>query len=487
MENDQKIVKGMPLFAPVNEELVAKEQGELRELSNQSFGKRLKWYFSKSGPGWMQSAMTLGGGSAMASLFAGAFLQYQILWVQPLAMILGIIMLSALSHQTLSTQSRPFYAMKKFIHPSLAWAWAISTLIATLIWHFPQYALAAGMADDIFKAVFGLEIQSSAGQTAFLLALGICFFALAVKIAWNYGSGHKGVKLFENIIKGVIWFIILCFGIVVISSSFSTQGIEWGKVARGFIPFGFEGGFHWNIPTDPRGVQILMAGFSAAVGINMTFLFGYSYLAKGWGKEHRGLARFDLITGMLIPYTLATTLMVIAAGTTIYGTGALAEGAKNISPIQVASLLEGAGIPLVISRVIFGLGIIGMAMNAIILHMLVSGFAVCEIFGIEPGGWKYKLATLIPAPGILGVVFWGKIGTWIAIPTSAMCLIMLPIAYIGFFLLNNSEKYLGEEKPKGRKALIWNTSMLVAILITLASVVFMLVKIVPSYYAKFAG
>ena len=147
-------------------------------------------------------------------------------------------------------------------------------------------------------------------------------------------------------------------------------------------------------------------------------------------------------------------------------------------------MLEAAGIPPLFSRLIFGLGIIGMAMNAIILHMLVSGFAVCEIFGIEPRGWKYKLATLIPAPGILGVVLWSKMGTWIAIPTSAVSLILLPIAYIGFFLLNNSKKYLGDDKPTGKKAFWWNLGMLIAIGITLASVVYYLVTVVPGYFNK---
>jgi hypothetical protein len=65
------------------------------------------------------------------------------------------------------------------------------------------------------------------------------------------------------------------------------------------------------------------------------------------------------------------------------------------------------------------------------------------MFKIEPTGWKYKLATLCPAVGIFGAILWSKIGTWIAIPRSALALITLPVAYIGFFLLNNSEKYLG--------------------------------------------
>lgn len=131
------------MFTASDPEALAKEKAELAELDSKSILQRWKWYFAKTGPAWMQSAMTLGGGSAAASLFAGAFLQYKLLWIQPLAMILGIVMLSAMSHQTLSTNARPFYAMKRFIHPSLAWEWAIGALVATIIWHLPQYALAA--------------------------------------------------------------------------------------------------------------------------------------------------------------------------------------------------------------------------------------------------------------------------------------------------------------------------------------------------------
>lgn len=485
MDSEESNVKDTGLFAPGEPGIAARERAELRALQNKSVGARMRWYFSKSGPGWMQSAMTLGGGSAMASLYAGAFLQYKMLWVQPLAMILGIIMLSALSHQTLSKKTRPFYAMKSFVHPALAWAWAISALLATIIWHFPQYALAAGMSEDIIKVLTGLEIQSESTRTLLLLGLGFVFLLIGIAVSWNYGNGRKGIKLFENIIKGMIWFIIFAFATVVIRSSFSETGIEWSKVFAGFLPFSFaDGDITWNIPTDSRGISIFIAAFSAAVGINMTFLFGYSFLAKGWGKEHRGLARFDLVTGMLIPYVIATSLMIITAGATIHGSEVMAGGQTNLTPIAAAGMLEAAGIPPLFSRLIFGLGIIGMAMNAIILHMLVSGFAACEIFGVQPRSWKYRLATLIPVPGLLGVLFWSDIGTWIAIPTSAISLIMLPIAYIGFFLLNNSERYLGEDKPKGKVAFWWNTGMLLAILITVVSVGYYVVTVAPEYFDR---
>ena len=63
----------------------------------------------------------------------------------------------------------------------------------------------------------------------------------------------------------------------------------------------------------------MIAAAATAVGINMTFLLPYSMLARGWDKPFRGLARFDLSTGMAIPYILVTTCVVIAAAASFHG------------------------------------------------------------------------------------------------------------------------------------------------------------------------
>ena len=56
-----------------------------------------------------------------------------------------------------------------------------------------------------------------------------------------------------------------------------------------------------------------MAAAATAVGINMTFLLPYSMLKRGWNKDFRGLAGFDLSTGLFIPFILATGCVVIAS------------------------------------------------------------------------------------------------------------------------------------------------------------------------------
>ncbi len=469
-------VQGLPMFTAADPEILAQEKAQLAEIQGKSFGKRMKFYFSRGGPGWLQSAMTLGGGSAMASLYLGSQYGYKLLWVQPLAMAVGIVMLMAASYQTLSTGIRPFDAMKRFVHPGLAWAWVLATLLSTILWHIPQYALAAGVIDDMGRAVIKASSGSEpAGHTSVWVLIGIAVVVLIVStsITWGYGRGGRGVRLYEKMIRYMVMMLIGAFAIVVILSAFQGK-VKFGEMLKGFIPFSY-------FPDDPKGIEKVIAAFGAAVGINMTFLFGYSLLARGWGKEHREMSRFDLIGGMFLPFVLATGFIVIACACTLYGTAA-AEG--KISPAGAGKLFTAAGLPEIGGRFLFGFGILGMALSTITVHMLVSGFAACEVLGIEPGGIKYKLLCLIPAPAFLGVLFWSRYGTYIAIPTSAACAVLLPIAYIGWFVLQNSKKYLGAEKPAGGRAAAWNIAMAIAVIVAVAAAAIKLMDFARFFFLK---
>jgi len=60
-------------------------------------------YVRLSGPGWLQSAVTLGGGSLSSCMYLGVLVGFSFLWLQPVAMAAGIVMLSAIAYVTLST------------------------------------------------------------------------------------------------------------------------------------------------------------------------------------------------------------------------------------------------------------------------------------------------------------------------------------------------------------------------------------------------
>ena len=138
-------------------------------------------------------------------------------------------------------------------------------------------------------------------------------------------------KTFDVILKLIVGMIVICFVAVVYYLSSRCDALDWGAILMGFIP-NFS---HWNNPAPSIAAllsqldetqqsfwrdqivakqQESMIGVTAtAVGLNMTFLLPYSMLARGWDKPFRGLARFDLITAMAIPYILVTTCIVIAS------------------------------------------------------------------------------------------------------------------------------------------------------------------------------
>ncbi|UCH35532.1 MAG: divalent metal cation transporter [Armatimonadota bacterium] len=464
-EEEQRtdLKRGLPMVRALDPEAAERDKAELERMARLPTLSRWAGYWRRIGPGWLQSALTLGGGSAGSSLFAGALFGYQLLWVQPVAMLLGIIMMSAIAYQTLSTRARPFDAMKAYVHPTIAWAWALGSLAATLIWHFPQYALAGAVVQDM---------ADLAGAAIPTWPVGLVILVLATAITWSYGRGIKGIRLYERLLRYMVWLIVISFALVVIRTGVR----DWGELLRGYFTF--------HIPRDPRGVSVMMGAFGAAVGINMTFLFPYTLLARGWGRNYRGLARFDLMTGMLLPFVLATSLMIIATANTLPGTVDIPATGISLPAKSAAQALAPLAGPF-FARVIFNLGVLGMVLSTITLHMLASAFIICEMLNWEPVGWRYRLASLVIAPGMLGTVLWKNL-LWVAVPTSAICGVLLPIAYIAFLVLHNRRAYMGDAKPVGTRAWLWNLGMIAAVVASASSAGYFIYTAVPDYLSRFA-
>ena len=119
----------------------------LRDAQQQGKGALLTAFVRLSGPGWLQSAITLGGGSLAGALFLGVLGGTSLLWLQLMAIAMGVVMLSAISYVTLSTGERPFRSIQEHVSPVLAWAWIIATLMANIVWCMPQFALGLRHAD----------------------------------------------------------------------------------------------------------------------------------------------------------------------------------------------------------------------------------------------------------------------------------------------------------------------------------------------------
>lgn len=554
---------------------VEQDRAMINEAREKGTGP-LFWAFTKlSGPGWLQSAITLGGGSLGGSLYLGVLAGYNLMWLQPIAMLLGIIMLSAIGYVALSTGERPFRAINQHISPVLGWGWILATVMANFVWCMPQFTLGTAAIQQnlapqmlgqaaIDKAVTdsGLtdedevaKLRQSEKFNHNLVCASILFVCAAI-VVWFYDSGGWGIKMFEILLKCLVGLVVISFFGVVIKMSMEGL-LDWGKIFSGFIPdfslfnrpsdtfeplLAATGDFRdfWvnRIVNEQQGVMITAA--ATAVGINMTFLLPYSMLQRGWDKDFRGLAIFDLSTGLLIPFMLATGCVVLASATQFHGepekglvelyvptdnapepAGNLVGGFKGIlndrlaagkngeevknllaelkeksttedrkdeinaqleewrgelpegdlrmaaalvkrDNFNLANSLEGL-VGATTAQTVFGIGVFGMAISTIIILMLINGFAICEMFGVEPHGWPHRLGAISAGlVGALGPFVWSKAAAYLVVPTSKFGMALLPIAYWTFFFMMNSKALLGDAVPTGFARLRWNVLMLIA-------------------------
>ena len=135
---------------------VERDRQSLIDAQQQGGAASFQTFVRLSGPGWLQSAITLGSGSLAGALFLGVLGGTSLLWLQLVAIVMGVIMLSAISYVTLSTGERPFRAINKHINPVLGWGWLIATCMANMIWCMPQFSVSfAALQKNLFPTTIG--------------------------------------------------------------------------------------------------------------------------------------------------------------------------------------------------------------------------------------------------------------------------------------------------------------------------------------------
>lgn len=304
---------------------VDRERQLLQQAESQGTGAKLRTWTRLSGPGWLQSAITLGGGSLASSLFLGILAGYHLLWLQVLAMACGVVMLGAIGYVALSTGERPFLLVRDRINPVLAWGWALATLAANIVWCMPQFSLAwASVSQNLAP---GLADQKP-------LVCGVILI-IAVCVTMLYDSGGRGLRLYENGLRIMVALIVLSFFGVAAKLIFS-GGASFGDILGGFVPDlsllsspapaiadaiaqTGDSATWWTQQVVSKQRDVMVSAAATAVGINMTFLFPYSLLKKKWDRHFRGLAVFDLATGMAIPFVVATGCVVVASSSSFHG------------------------------------------------------------------------------------------------------------------------------------------------------------------------
>ncbi len=473
-----------------------------------------KKYFKNSGPGWIQAAVTLGGGTLVSSLYLGVIGGYDFLWLQPLAMLCGIIMLGALNYITLSQdepkKNRPFILTKNHVSNTLAWGWLVGAVVANIVFCASQFALGT----DAIQGNLGWDVSSPYIITFIL-------FIVALVLIWLFSAEGKLSEWVNNVIKVLVATVVISFMIVVVVLGMK-GGIEWGAFFKGWIPdfsllfnpsesyssFIADTGAYsdfWKGYIADNQRNIIIGAFGTAVGINMTFLLPYALMKKNWKRSDRKWSQYDLMFGLFIPFVLGATCLVLSTATQFHAkkNAVISEKAyndvldkrleaehgeyihqnskeyldelrnnvgladKNLSIMlakrsatELATALE----PFLGKHVqlIFGIGILAMAISTMLIHMMINGYALSEAFGHYGSRKWFLIGATIPAlSGLFSPFIWaGSVKAAIVVPASVIATMFLPIAYLIFILLMNSKKAMNDQMV--RRRLLWNVLMIFA-------------------------
>ncbi len=543
-----------------------------------------------SGPGWLQSAITLGGGTLASALYLGVLTGVTMLWWQPVAMLLGIVMLSAIAYVTLSTGQRPFVAINKHVNPVLGWGWAIGSLMANVVWCMPQFSLGtAALRQNLLPDILNREDGLIPENMATIICV-IVLFTIGFAVIQAYESKGIGRKIFDWTLKLMVATVVLSFFAVFVKLAMA-RNFPWAEMGQGFVPSltplfnpadvftnllaeAGEFGDYWKALILKEQQSLMISAAATAVGINMTFLLPYSMLDRGWDKEFRGMSIFDLLTGLFIPFMLATTCVVVSAATQFHGAAdpalvnmfeqdadaaenavlpptAMADGsegdastpASNPPPqdlvnaylklldariadeikgeIDESTLPEGTDLKAAVAvrmaelnengdierlraelpeadrqlaamlirrdaghlakslepvmgkqaaQLLFGVGVLGMAISTIIILMYINGFVICEMLGRPGNTTVHRIGAAIA--GLVGAtgpfLFVGDAKFYLAVPTSMFGMVLLPVAYITFLSMMNSKSLMGENMPTGGKRIAWNVMMSISTIVATA-------------------
>ncbi|MFT6793053.1 MAG: Mn2+/Fe2+ NRAMP family transporter [Rubritalea sp.] len=445
-------------------------QSQLEKAQNGGFLTKLGIYGKMSGPGWVQAAVTLGGGSLVGALYLGVIGGYEFLWLQPLAMLCGIIMLAAISYVTLSCEERPFRVMKKKVSPTLAWGWLIATVIADTVFCAAQFSLGRGA----IEGNLGINFVAQVGSDMAPYIITGSLFIIAMALICISQRNAKASAFIDNILKVLVGIIVIAFMAVVVVL-ISNGAVQWGQILSGYIPdftalyrptdqiataiaaTGENAGYWTEYVTGEQRTKII-AAFGTAVGINMTFLLPYSLKKKGWSKPHRELSRYDLMLGLFIPFILGASALVIASAASFHAQSddvlsldgqplpgkevpyykvldssisKQVSGFKDLgdaekltlrenTPLaerQLAAMLSNRDAKSLAkslepflgknSQTIFGVGILAMAISTLLVHMMMNGYAISEAFNKVGNAKYFVLGAAMPAvAGFFSPALW---------------------------------------------------------------------------------
>lgn len=433
-------VHGYPLADTIPPEKLKAEIARLERLQRAAPWSRFWGYLKLGGPGYLDAATTLGAGTMTAAMLSGAVFGYRTMWLLWVSMGLGMFMMAACARFTCRGGFRVIVEQNRYhglIVGSLMTG-LIGTAAVAVIFNYGQYSIGTHLIESL-APMLGFEFPRRVNW--------LLFMAVTAYLTLSYGRGKRGIALVESFMKLAIAAMLISFGICLV-----LVGVDWKALFRGmFVPW---------LPSGVEGVDLFVASSAAAIGVMDWILFQYAGLARGWGRQHETLARFDIVFGLFVPFVLVNYLVIAVFAGTLHQVGLTPETAPE---------LAGALAPLLgptWSQVLFYIAFLAVPVTTTVGMSIAGAIAIHEALGWKPDtrSWRWKVSALLPQVGFLAV--WYPRPVWLVVGIAAFLSLSNNIVGWSFYLLLNDRRVLGEDRSR---SYVWNLGIM--LLLTLLNCV----------------
>jgi manganese transport protein len=363
---------------------------------------RIASYASRVGPTWLAGAIAAGPATMASLLTAGAGYGYALLWVVILAAVLGALGQYFAARLGYLTEEGLVSVVET--HLGETWAWVLVI----------DVVLAAGLAQLVI-------MQTAANVSALLTGVDARLWAVIWALLLAVGLASGGYRFAEVGAKVLVSAVVLVFIATAV-----VVPTDPGAAATGLVP---------RIPEGLSGALVAAGVLGGAVHVTLLVMQSYTMRARGWGREERGLVRFDIASSMLVAFGIYGLAIFLVAASVLHAPGIDAEAITAVGAAEALAPTVGE-----YASWLFLLGLLGAALSTLGGNTVVPPYALADKLGWERSidDPRYRALIVFVALASAGGAFLGESFFPLLVLVLAFGLVGTPFAIVVvLYLLND--------------------------------------------------
>ncbi|GAB7018593.1 NRAMP family divalent metal transporter [Halostagnicola bangensis] len=379
--------------------------------SRQVYGGRIETFVRQLGPTWLAGAIAAGPATMASLLTAGASFGYALLWVVIVSAVLGTIGQYLAMRLGLLTEKGIIAVVEEHLGEFWAWVLLIDAVLASGL---AQLVIMQTLADVSATMVGSAGLDAAADPRIWGVIWAI-FLALTLA-GGGYRFAEVGVKI-------IVSLVVLAF----IAAAFVVP-IDTGAAVSGLQP---------EIPAGVGGALVAAGVLGGAVHITLLTMQSYTMQARGWTRDDVSLARFDIISSMLVAFGIFSLAIFLVAASVLPETGL---DPATITEIQAAEALGPVAGEYAVW--LFLLGLWGAAISTLGGNTIVPPYLLADKLGWEQSVEDSRFRAMIVVVALVSALgaFLGGSFFQLLVLVLAFGLVGTPFALIVIlYLLNDSD------------------------------------------------